>query len=106
MPWRACVLSCVRLFTAPWTVAPQAPLFMGFPRQEYWSGLPFPPPGQQRLRKSPNQEKNSFTNSFYKVGLHYKWCGRDYLDADKHGNILEYLFMYCWDRHLLCWEAV
>ena len=50
--------------------------------------------------------KNSFTNSFYKVGLHYKWCGRDYLDADKHRNILEYLFMYCWDRHLLCWEAV
>ena len=26
----------------PWTVAPQAPLSMGFPRQEYWSGLPFP----------------------------------------------------------------
>ena len=29
----------------PWTVAPQAPLSMGFSRQEYWSGLPFPPPG-------------------------------------------------------------
>ena len=29
----------------PWTVAHQAPLFMGFPRQEYWSGFPFPPPG-------------------------------------------------------------
>ena len=29
----------------PWTVAHQAPLSMGFPRQEYWSGLPFPPPG-------------------------------------------------------------
>ena len=28
----------------PWTVAHQAPLFMGFPRQEDWSGLPFPPP--------------------------------------------------------------
>ena len=28
-----------------WTVALQAPLFMGFSRQEYWSGLPFPPPG-------------------------------------------------------------
>ena len=32
-------------FATPWTVARQAPLFMGFPRQEYWSGLPFPPPG-------------------------------------------------------------
>ena len=29
----------------PWTVACQAPLSMGFPRQEYWSGLPFPSPG-------------------------------------------------------------
>ena len=29
----------------PWTVAHQAPLSMGFSRQEYWSGLPFPPPG-------------------------------------------------------------
>ena len=32
-------------FAIPWTVALQAPLSMGFPRQEYWSGLPFPPPG-------------------------------------------------------------
>ena len=31
---------CVRLFAAPWTVASQAPLSMGFSRQEYWSGLP------------------------------------------------------------------
>ena len=29
----------------PWTVAGQAPLFMGFSRQEYWTGLPFPSPG-------------------------------------------------------------
>ena len=29
----------------PWTVAHQAPLSMGFPRQEYWRGLSFPPPG-------------------------------------------------------------
>ena len=32
-------------FAAPWTVAHQAPLSMGFSRQEHWSGLPFPPPG-------------------------------------------------------------
>ena len=31
-------------FTTPWTVACQAPLSRGFSRQEYWSGLPFPPP--------------------------------------------------------------
>ena len=34
----------VQLFAAPWTVAHQAPLSMGFSRQEYWSGLPFPSP--------------------------------------------------------------
>ena len=38
-------LSRVRLFETPWTVAHQAPLSMGFSRQEYWSGLPFPSPG-------------------------------------------------------------
>ena len=38
-------LSCVQLFATPWTIACQAPLSMGFFRQEYWSGLPFPPPG-------------------------------------------------------------
>ena len=37
--------SCVRLFATPCTVARQVPLPMGFPRQEYWSELPFPPPG-------------------------------------------------------------
>ena len=37
--------SCVWLFTTPWTVACQALLSMGFSRQEYWSGLPFPSPG-------------------------------------------------------------
>ena len=40
-----CVLSHVRLFETLWTVAHQALLSMGFPRQEYWSGLTFPPPG-------------------------------------------------------------
>ena len=39
------LLSHVRLFATPWTVACQAPLSMGFSRQEYWSGLPFPSPG-------------------------------------------------------------
>ena len=38
------MLSRGRLFAALWTVALQAPLPMGFPRQEYWSGLSFPSP--------------------------------------------------------------
>ena len=39
------LLSRVRLFTTPWTVALQAPLSLEFSRQEYWSGLPFLTPG-------------------------------------------------------------
>ena len=39
------LLSHVQLFMTPWTIACQAPLSMGFSRQEYWSGLPCPPPG-------------------------------------------------------------
>ena len=43
-----CVLGCFsrfRLFATPWTVVHQAALSLGFSRQEYWSGLPCPPPG-------------------------------------------------------------
>ena len=45
---RACcsqLLSCFRLFVTPWTVVCQARLSVGFSKQEYWSGLPFPPAG-------------------------------------------------------------
>ena len=45
---RVCMLNyCTRvqLFATPWTVAHQAPLSMGFSRQEHWSRLPYPPPG-------------------------------------------------------------
>ena len=38
---------CLTLET-PWSIACQAPLSMGFPKQEYWSGLPFPSPGDLR----------------------------------------------------------
>ena len=43
MKWKQ--LSCVWLFETPWTVALQAPLSMEFSSQKYWSGLPFPSPG-------------------------------------------------------------
>ena len=52
-------LSRVRLFTAPWTVAHQAPLSMGFSRQEYWSGWPFPFPGDL---PNPGIEPGSLTS--------------------------------------------
>ena len=50
-----CVLAAsrVQLFATPWTVAHQVPLSMGFARQEYWNGLPFPP-----LADLPNPGSN------------------------------------------------
>ena len=44
--------SHVRLFAALWTAARQDPLFLGFSRQEYWSGLPFPPAGNLPIQGS------------------------------------------------------
>ena len=45
-PFRAVFSAAVKSDSvAPWTVAHQVPLSMGFSRQEYWSGVPFPPPG-------------------------------------------------------------
>ena len=60
-------LSHVQLFVTPWTVALQAPLFMGFSRQEYWSRLPFlsvdnlPDPGMKPV--SPAWQANSLVLS-------------------------------------------
>ena len=45
LPFLLCVFSHVRLFAILWMVALQAPLTMGFSRQEYWNGLLCPPPG-------------------------------------------------------------
>ena len=44
---RVCAVAqwCLTLSRPPWAIASQAPLSLGFSRQEYWSGLPFPPPG-------------------------------------------------------------
>ena len=47
-------------FVTPWTVAHQAPLFMGFSRQEYWSGLPCPPP-----RDLPDPRSNLYSLCFH-----------------------------------------
>ena len=57
-------LSGVRLFATPWTVANQAPPSMGFSRQEYWSGLPFPSPGDL-----PNPGIEPRSPAFYRQTL-------------------------------------
>ena len=62
--------SCVRLFETLWTVVRQAPLSMGFSRQESWSGLPCPPSGalpnpgiKPRSLRSPALAGRFFTTS-------------------------------------------
>ena len=54
--------SRVWLFATPWTVVYQAPLFMGFSRQEYWSGLPFPSPGDLPNLGSPELQADTLTS--------------------------------------------
>ena len=79
-PWM-CVLSCVRLFATPWTAACQAPLPTGFFRQEYWSGLPCPPPGDLPTQGS---------NMHLLCPLHWQT-----------GSSLSHLFSYFyWFEHL------
>ena len=69
-------LNCVRLFVTPWTVAHQAPLSMGFSRQEYWSGLPCPPlgnlpdPGIEPT--SPALQADSLFTELL-ASFHYQW---------------------------------
>ena len=64
------LFSCVRLFVTPWTIASQAPLSMGFNRQEYWGELPCAPPGdlwdlgiQPRSLMSPALAGRFFTST-------------------------------------------
>ena len=110
------VLSCfshVWLFVTPWTVACQAPPSMGFSRQEYWSGLPFPSPGdlpgsswprdQTQVSCSPTlQEGSSLTKppEKPKIGC---W-------ANQLGKVLEKLCKWCGPKVknncFLCFSAI
>ena len=58
-------LSRIRLFVTSWTVARQAPLSIGFLRQEYWNGLPVPPPGNL---PDPGIEPASLMSPDWQVG--------------------------------------
>ena len=64
-------LSCVWLLATPWTAAYQAPLSMGFSRQEYWSGLPLPSPDfYLAFTKIPNKAEHR------RLGAFKLWCWR------------------------------
>ena len=80
------VLSCGLLFSTPWIAAPQAPLSMGFRRQEYWRRLPFLSPGDL-----PNQGSNLCL-------LHYRqilYCGvireaQILITSDSHIEMIDF----------------
>ena len=59
------MFSHVRLFATPWTVAHQAPLSMGFSRQGFWSGLPFPPPGEDPGIKPTSPVSPALAGGFF-----------------------------------------
>ena len=60
------MLSHVQLFVTPWTIARQAPLSMGFSRQEYWNGLPFLTPGDL---PNPGIESTSLVSPAFQASL-------------------------------------
>ena len=84
-----CVLSrfsCVWLFATPWTVALLLPLSMGFSRQEYWSGLPCPPPGDLL---NPGTEPMSLmspalADRFFTISATWEAPGYEYHLLKKH----------------------
>ena len=82
------LLSPVQLFETPWTVAHQSPLSMGFSRQEYWSGLPFPSSGDL---PNPGIEPRSpaFSSKFFTI-----WASREAPCSLQNWPLL------------LCWEGM
>ena len=77
-------LSRVRLFATPWTVAYQAPSSMGFSRQEYWSGLPFPSAGDL---PDPGIEPGSPT--FQADALTFEPPGKPYISSVQFSSVAQ-----------------
>ena len=96
-------LSRVRLSATPWTIAHQAPLSMGFARQEYWSGLPFPSPGDRPNPgidpRSPALRADALTSE--PPGKHYTVFVLYFLFPDSHQNFLHHFFFFLSLSHLL-----
>ena len=109
-------LSHVWLSVTPWTVAHQAPLFMGFSRQEYWSGLSFSPPGYLSnpgiKPRSPSLAGGIFTNctlssrlfSFkirFERSIYVSMCRNQRTEMDWNGWIKLW-----WPLYLLLWAGI
>ena len=88
--------SRIWLFVTPWTVAHQAPLSMGFSRQEYWSGLPFPSPGDL---PDPGIKPRSPTLQADAVTSEPRWLRCPMLQPNWCGIVSSLLTPYC-----SCWH--
>ena len=75
---------------SPWTIAQQAPLSMRFPRQEYWSGLPFSSPGNP---PDPGMESTSFASPEL-ADILYHWATGEILCATREVLMHEYKAWY------------
>ena len=84
------VLSRVQLFATPWTIALQAPLSMGFSRQEYWSVLPFPTPGDL---PNPGIEPASLASPVLAGGF-FNHCARGFSVKLPYDPIIPLLCIY------------
>ena len=89
-------LSRVWLFATPWTIAHQAPLSMGFSRQEYWSGVPFPSPGDlpnpgieprspalqadALTSEPPGKKRQCFMKRYERTAIRKPWKRNEYLE--------------------------
>ena len=80
------MLSHVQLFATLWTVAHQAPLSTGFSRQEYWSGLPFPSPGD--LPNPGTEHKSPASPAWQADSLPLSYLGSPLYNT---GNYIQYL---------------
>ena len=93
------LLSRVQLFVTPWTVVYEAPLSMEFSRQEYWSGLPFPSPGDLpgpgiKLRSPTLQADALLSEPPGKLKRH-----KIYITHTKDITTWDYWWLY--DQHIL-----
>ena len=90
-------VSHVQLFATPWTVAHQALLSMGFSRQEYWSGLPCPPPGDL---PNPGIEPVSPMSPACRQIL-YHWATREALNSLTDAFFFNIYIFFCYTGSLL-----
>ena len=99
--------SHVRLFAIPWTVVYQASLSMGFSRQEYWSGLPFPSPGDlpdpgieprsPALQADTLPSETPYKNVSIQLHIWMFTCYR----YDQSTGLIIYKQIVTWDKSLL-----